>query len=151
MLKLIAGSMILLASVLFSSALTQRKKQDEEFVKGYIDFLNCISSELIFYRREMKEIYRKYVETHDGVFARYVEDRFINNRDKNYYPDADKVESALLKLNDMDVKTQGRFLQFCKDEADKMLSARENTTKYHESMTKKLVPLVGLVLFIIII
>lgn len=151
MAQLIAGSLILIASFFLGSALSATYSKRVRFLSDYIDFLAFAESEIGFYKREMDELITNFATGGGGDFRKYLTEKFIAGREIKPADEAGLVEEFVTGMASLDLNSQRGFTALCRQKADRALrDARENATT-KGSLVKKLTPLVGAALFIIIV
>lgn len=149
--RLIAGVLIIIASVLLGGAVSGVYKRRIKFLNDYLEFISFSEGEIQVFRREIKLLIERFTKERDGDFSQFLRRRFLDN--ENCASDDDKlsVEEFVMGLSELDSESQKGYIELCKERAEKSLREAEQNEKIKGATIKKLLPLGGAALFLIII
>ncbi len=150
--KIISGILIIVASFLLGSSLSYAYRKRIKFLNDFLEFIAFSEGEAQIYKREMKVIIKKFAEGCSGEFAQFLENRFLE-KDNTETDTEDKrqVEEFVAGMEELDSASQKNFIELCKTRAEKSLVEAEANEKSKGAVLKKLLPLGGAALFLIIV
>lgn len=176
MANIIAGILIVLSSFLLGGAMAGLYVGRIKFLTEFLDFIAFAEGEIEFYKREMKPLTVKFTEGKQTEFCKFllstncevgegketvefkVGTERINTEATEevkvkQLPDIDKmlVIEYLEGMANLDRNSQKGFSALLTGKVKKQLASAEQDSKIKGSLIKKLFPLVGVALFIIII
>lgn len=152
MAKLIAGILILLSSILLGGGLSATYNRRVKFLNDYLEFITFAEGEIGFYKSEMKATLEKFTDGRKSEFCEYVRRIHIDGgKEERLSGDGMLVKEFIDGMAELDINSQKGFAALCRDKAEKALKEAEDNAKSKGSLTKRLAPLVGAALFLILI
>lgn len=145
--KAIAGALIFAAFVILGFSLNDGYRKRVVFLNDFIKFINFSKGEIDYYQIELSDLIDKFCENNDSEFC-----RLLRENDKNSFG---KTEEKLLVeyingISSLDRASLADFINYTLEKAEKELTLAENNVRLKGNMYKKLLPLVGLGLFIVV-
>lgn len=151
MAKPIAAILILLASFILSRTLPDIYKKRVNFLSGFLEFITFAIGEIDFYKREMEIVIENFTKDRRGEFTDFLKDRYLFKKEVEIDSDRRIVEEFISRLTELDCSAQKNYSEMYIEKVKKLLVTAEETYKSKGNLMRKLVPLAGAALFVIII
>lgn len=142
-MKYFLGIAAFVFSLLIGWTLFKRYERKVEYVKEYRLFLQFLSTEMGVFKRKLKDIISEYAKGKKSEFCREI------SGEKTF--SQPQVKVFLVKLNGADSESQKELLEIEKKYVDDTIVKEEKNKQTNGALLKKLCPLVGVAIFLLLL
>ena len=142
-MKYFLGIAVFVFSLLIGWTLFKRYERKVEYVKEYRLFLQFLSTEMGVFKRKLKDIISEYAKGKKSEFCREISGEKAFSQPQ--------VKVFLEKLNGADSESQRELLEIEKKYADDTIVKEEKNKLTNGALLKKLCPLVGVAIFLLLL
>lgn len=147
-MKYLLGILLFFVSIGVGVALSNRYKNEVQFLRDYKAFLAYLRGEIVVFKKKMNDSIKQYCVEKDGIFIDFLR-QYPNNKAKN------KVENSVLnfleKMKNVDEQRSTEYLKLACETCEKDLTDREIKNKTDGNLALKLSPLVGIAFFLLVL
>ncbi|MBR1746620.1 MAG: hypothetical protein IJ735_00230 [Clostridia bacterium] len=147
-MKYLVGAILFVLSVVVGKLMNKSYKDKIRFLNEYREFLNRVSGEAGIFKRKMSDIEERFCQERSGKF----EDFLKTYRQKGAKTEEEKIVFDFLsEIKEVNAKSQDEFIKYSIGLCEKMLSDREEAQKTNGTLSERLCPLVGAVMFLLVL
>lgn len=151
-MNLLSGTLILIASFILGASLSGVYAKKVKFLTDFLDFIAYTEGQIDFYKTEIMPLIEGYANSNENEIGRFLKKRYIGNvSEKNFISEGEQVEEFIAAVSSMDTVSQKGYLRLVRAKTEKSLAAAEKNYSLKGGLIRKLIPLTGVAVFIILL
>lgn len=151
-MNLLSGILIVVASFILGSSLSGIYARKVRFLTDFLDFISYTEGQIDFYKTEMTPLINGYVNSNDNEISKYLKKKYSDNvTEKLFVSEGAQVTEFIDGISGMDTVSQKGYLNLVRSKTEKALIAAEKNYSVKGGLVRKLIPMIGVVIFIIIL
>lgn len=151
-MNLLSGILIVVASFILGASLSGIYARKVRFLTDFLDFIAYTEGQIGFYKTEIMPLIEGYSYSCDNEISKFLKKKYIEKVTDRYFPaECKEVEEFIEGISAMDTYSQKGYLSLVRTKTEKALSAAENNYSVKGGLVRKLIPMLGVVVFIILL
>ena len=146
-MKYLLGGVLFIASFFVGRIIAAKYVEKVAFLQQYRSFLSFAKGEIGFFRRKIGEIVDAYKTDKSDAFAKYISE-YPNLSERNSEEKA--VKDFFTKVKDVDSETIRSLVEYEMARTDEKIVVADKNAGQNGSLAKKLCPLFGVALFLMV-
>ncbi len=163
-MNLLSGTLILIASFILGASLSGVYAKKVKFLTDFLDFISYTEGQIDFYKTEIMPLIEGYANTNENEIGKFLKKKYFGNAsEKGCLSEGEQVEEFIAAVSSMDTVSQKGavssmdtvsqkgYLNLVRKKTEKSLAAAEKNYSVKGGLIRKLIPLTGVAVFIILL
>lgn len=151
-MNLLSGTLILIASFILGASLSGVYAKKVKFLTDFLDFISYTEGQIDFYKTEIMLLIEGYANTNENEIGKFLKKKYFGNAsEKGCLSEGEQVEEFIAAVSSMDTVSQKGYLNLIRKKTEKSLAAAEKNYSVKGGLIRKLIPLTGVAVFIILL
>lgn len=151
-MNLLSGTLILIASFILGAFLSGVYAKKVKFLTDFLDFISYTEGQIDFYKTEIMPLIEGYANTNENEIGKFLKKKYFGNAsEKGCLSEGEQVEEFIAAVSSMDTVSQKGYLNLVRKKTEKSLAAAEKNYSVKGGLIRKLIPLTGVAVFIILL